>query len=253
LPRCLLRAAAALGLTVLAAVLRPAPAAAQIALGETGLTLTATPALTTDYVFRGISQTRSRPAIQFTGDLAHSSGVYIGAFASNVAFAGTDARQEIDALFGYRFELLTVNWDLGGIYYSYPGYDRQPGQLRLDYFEFALRGTREIGPVKVLGAFHYSPDFQGEARNGFYLEGGVDVTLPFEFTASGRLAYQWIDRNRNFGAPDYLWYSIGVSRPLPFGFTAALAWYDTNISQSDCFAGAKVCDGRVVFTLSRTF
>jgi hypothetical protein len=71
----------------------------------------------------------------------------------------------------------------------------------------------------------------------------VDVTLPFEFTASGRLAYQWIERNRNFGTPDYLWYSIGISRPLPLGFTASLAWYDTNLSQNDCFAGQKVCDG----------
>lgn len=252
MPRCLLRAAAAL-LGLASIGLQAAPAAAQIELGETGLTLTATPALTTDYVFRGISQTRSRPAIQFTGDLAHSSGVYIGGFVTNVAFPGTDARQEVDALFGYRFEALGVNWDLGGIYYTYPGYSRQPGQLRLDYFEVALRGTREFGPVKVLGAFHVSPDFQGESGNGFYLEGGVDVALPFEFTASARLAYQWIDRNSNFGTPDYLWYSIGVSRPLPLGFTAALAWYDTNLSQNDCFAGQKVCDGRVVFTLSRPF
>ena len=107
MPRCLLRAAAALGFAALGA-LQAAPAAAQIELGQSGLTLTATPALATDYVFRGISQTRGRPAIQFTGDLAHGSGVYIGTFLSNVAFAGTDARQEIDALFGYRFALLTV-------------------------------------------------------------------------------------------------------------------------------------------------
>jgi uncharacterized protein (TIGR02001 family) len=158
LPRCLLRVAAALGFAALAA-LRPMPAAAQIELGETGLTLSATPTLTTDYVFRGISQTRSRPAIQFTADLAHSSGVHIGGFVTNVAFAGTNARQEVDALFGYRFEALGMNWDLGGIYYAYPGYSRQPGQFRLDYFEVALKATREFGPVKVLGAFHYSPDF----------------------------------------------------------------------------------------------
>lgn len=249
-PRALL---AATGLTAAAAAAAATPAAAQIAIGETGLTVTATPALTTDYLFRGISQTRSRPAVQGTVEIAHASGVYVGAFASNVAFPGTNARQEIDAYGGYRFEALGINWDVGGILYNYPGYDQQPGQFRLEYFEAALRANREFGPVKVLGAFHWSPNFQAQSGNGFYLEGGVDVTLPLEFTASARLAYQWIDRNPRFGTPDYLWYSVGVSRPIPGGFTLALGWYDTNLSRSDCFGGQKVCAGRVVFTVSRTF
>ncbi|MBW8270130.1 TorF family putative porin [Caldovatus aquaticus] len=246
------RALALLGAAVLATAAAP-PAAAQIALGETGLTLTATPALVTDYVFRGISQTRSRPAIQGTAEIAHESGLYLGAFASNVAFQGTNARQEVDAFAGYRFEALGIAWDLGGILYNYPGYDPGPGQFRLEYFEAALRASREFGPVKLLGAFHWSPNFQAQSGNGFYLEGGVDVSLPLEFTASGRLAYQWIDRNPRFGTPDYLWYSVGVSRPVPGGFTLALGWYDTTLSRADCFGGQKVCAGRVVFSVSRAF
>ena len=47
-----------------------APAArAEFALGETGLTMSATPTLTTDYLFRGISQTRNRPAAQLTAEI----------------------------------------------------------------------------------------------------------------------------------------------------------------------------------------
>ncbi len=117
-----LAAACALGIGGMAL-----PAAAQVNIEALGLTLTATPAAQSDYLFRGISQTRNRPALQLTLDLEHSSGFYIGAFASNVAFLGTDARQEIDALAGYRFELATVKFDIGGIYYTYPGYQAQPG------------------------------------------------------------------------------------------------------------------------------
>ncbi|MBY0335953.1 MAG: hypothetical protein K2X11_05025 [Acetobacteraceae bacterium] len=52
------------------------PAAAQMAIGETGLSVTATGTFASDYLFRGISQTRSRPAWQLSNvEVSHSSGV----------------------------------------------------------------------------------------------------------------------------------------------------------------------------------
>lgn len=45
-------------------------------------------ALTSDYIFRGISQTQGDPAIQGGLDVAHESGLYIGTWASNVDFGG---------------------------------------------------------------------------------------------------------------------------------------------------------------------
>ena len=49
--------------------------------------------LTTDYVFRGISQTDEKPAIQGGLDYAHSSGAYAGVWASNVDFNDGDVLQ----------------------------------------------------------------------------------------------------------------------------------------------------------------
>lgn len=228
------------------------PARAEIALGETGLSLTLTPTIASDYLFRGISQTRNRWAAQFTAEMTHSSGVYIGGFISNVAFQGTNARQEIDLYGGYRFSALTINWDIGAILYTYPGYTANGG-FDLNYVELALRASREIGPVKLSGSLFYSPDYQLQSGNSLYLEGGIDISLPFEFVAQGRLGYITIDNNTRYGTPDYLWWSAGISRPLPFGFSASLAYYATNISQSDCVGGQKICDGRVLFSLSRAF
>jgi hypothetical protein len=56
-------------------------------------------ALTTDYVWRGISQTQKAPAIQGGFDLAHDSGLYIGVWASNVNFVDDDTS---DIETGYR-------------------------------------------------------------------------------------------------------------------------------------------------------
>jgi uncharacterized protein (TIGR02001 family) len=246
-------------LSVLAALLAATlcgagPALAQTRVEALGLTLSATPALATDYLFRGISQTRNRPAAQLGFEALHDSGAYAGAFLSNVAFAGTDARQELDALAGYRFSLLGLNWDVGAIYYSYPGYRRQtPGAYNIDYIEGALKASRGIGPVTLATAVNVSPNYFGQSGTGVYLEGGADVKLPLDLTASGRLGYQWIEREPRFGTPDYLWYSLALAHDLPGAVTLALGYYGTNIVQRDCGGGQKICDNRVLVSLSRKF
>src|SRR4051812_49838336 len=64
------------------------PAAAQQQIESLGLTVTTTPAVSNDYLFRGISQTRNNWAFQGTLDVQHASGVYVGAFISNAKFVG---------------------------------------------------------------------------------------------------------------------------------------------------------------------
>lgn len=94
---------------------QPAAAATGVAIPGTGLTLTTTGTVASDYLFRGISQTRNRPAVQGTFDLAHESGFYVDAFVTNAAFLGgpyNDTRQEVDVLAGYRFTLGRVSLDL---------------------------------------------------------------------------------------------------------------------------------------------
>ena len=50
-----------------------------------GLEFSANVALTSDYIFRGISQNESDPAIQGGFDVAHTSGIYAGVWGSNVS------------------------------------------------------------------------------------------------------------------------------------------------------------------------
>ncbi|WP_135465644.1 TorF family putative porin [Crenalkalicoccus roseus] len=257
LPALSLAAAAA------AAALAPAPEAAAFEVPRAGLTVTLTPAVTSDYLFRGISQTRNTWAVQGTLDVEHASGLYVGAFLSSAKFLAdpwNDTRQELDLLAGYRFTLAGVKLDLGYIAYLYPGQSKAPGGQRNEYQEVMLRATREAGIAKLSAALAYSPNFFGRSGNALYLEGGVDVSLPLEVTVFGRLGHQWIERNAAFGTPDYLWYGIGLQREIVLGLTASVGWYGTDIRRRDCApvalraeGGQRLCDGRVVFTLSRTF
>ena len=78
-------------------------------------------AIATDYMYRGGSQTTEQPAISGGFDYGHSSGVYAGVWASNVDF-GNSANIEIDYYGGIAGELSNgIGWDVGGLYYSYPG------------------------------------------------------------------------------------------------------------------------------------
>ena len=258
-----LRGLAVVALAGAATLLAPAPEARALEIPEAGLTVTATPTIASDYLFRGISQTRNNWAYQGTLDVQHGSGVYVGAFLTNAKFLASPwnaTRQELDLLAGYRFDIGPVALDIGYIGYFYPGQDKAPGGQLNEYHEFALKASYTIEPVKVMAGFYYSPNFFGRSGDGFYLEGGADVTLPYEFTASARLGYQWIERNAFFGTPDYLWYSIGVAREIYWGVTAGVGWYGTSISKRDCApvldratGGQRICDGRVLFTLSKTF
>jgi uncharacterized protein (TIGR02001 family) len=245
----LLAGTAGLALLALAA----APAQAQTRLDAAGLTLTATPGLSTDYLFRGISQTRNRPAAQLTLEAAHDSGFYAGAFASNVAFAGTNARQELDLLAGYRFEALGIGWDVGAIYYTYPGYDRPAGAQEIDYAEAVLKASRVVGDVTLMGAAYATPNYFGRSGTGVYLEGGVDWALPLGLTASGRLGYQWIERESRFGTPDYATFTASLSREVAAGVVLAVSYAGTDIARDHCAGGQKICDDRVMLTLTRKF
>lgn len=249
-------------------VLSPQASLAQQTIDSLGLTVITTPAITSDYMFRGISQTRNRPAAQLTLDVEHSSGVYVGAFISNVAFAATNARQEVDVLAGYRFAVGDLKLDIGATYYAYPGYSAAPGGFELDFYEFALRASYEAAPVKFVGTAAYSPQFTGESGNAYFVEGGFDLSLDFGFTVSPRIGYQWVERNivpaagsrdGHFGAQDYGYLSLSVSREIFGGVVGTVTGvYNTLSTQNgdtatDCFGGLKVCDNRFTVTVSRPF
>jgi len=84
--------------------------------------------LYSQYIFRGLTQTNKKPALQGGVDLTHSSGLYAGAWASNVNWtvdSGSYKSEslEIDLYGGYRYNFgdTGLGIDLGALQYLYPG------------------------------------------------------------------------------------------------------------------------------------
>lgn len=117
-----------------------APAAAEVKPSEvkSPYTLTGNVGLFSQYIFRGLTQTGRKPAVQGGFDFAHESGFYAGTWASNISWLKENASNsvpgtvqgtygeggsgEFDFYGGYKWNLpQDFVVDLGTLYYWYPG------------------------------------------------------------------------------------------------------------------------------------
>lgn len=228
-----------------------APAAME---AEKAYSFSANVAVTSEYFFRGLSQTDGSPTIQGGFDAGYDldgpADLYLGVWGSGVNFqtptAGDDATTEFDIYGGLTGEVKGVSWDAGFIWYTYPGAD---SSLDYDFIEGAFSLGYDFGPAAISGGINYSPEYFGDSGDAIYLATGVDVPLPEGFGLGFHLGHQSIDNNANFGTPDYLDWSISVSKSFE-GLDFSLAYIDTDLSESEC---NDVCDTKVVGTVSKSF
>lgn len=80
--------------------------------------VTANLGATSNYVWRGVTQTADAAAIQGGIDYADDSGFYLGTWASNI-----NGGEEVDLYGGYAGEINDFGYDLGAILYAYPSAD----------------------------------------------------------------------------------------------------------------------------------
>jgi uncharacterized protein (TIGR02001 family) len=162
---------------------------------------TVTPTLTSDYDFRGVTQTDEDPAFQLGLTYTAESGFYVGLWGSNIDFAGVDADVEVDAFLGFAGgdAAETFGYDLGLIYYAYPG------ESSLDTFEVYAG----ISKGWVSGKLWYSPDIASSDLDGFYVEANATIPLPNNFSLLGHAGYTFGDASWSGPLKD-LDYSVGV-------------------------------------------
>ncbi|MGH8488557.1 MAG: TorF family putative porin [Gammaproteobacteria bacterium] len=217
-------------------------------------------ALTTDYLFRGISRTDNGPAIQ--GSLEYNFtpwGIYLGAWASNVDTLTSEGEVEIDWYGGFRGEFATtgVGWDLGAIYYHYPGDDERLAQpLEADYVEgkAGLSYKFQGAPFEpaTSATVYWSPDFYRETGDAVYVDGSLGLSLPYELGLGFHVGYQYADGFDDIGDGDYIDWRVGLSREV-LGFGLDVSYWNAENAASFCGVGSEQCGGTVVGTISKKF
>ena len=124
-------------------------------------------ALTTDYVFRGFTQTDEKPALQGGFDINHETGTYFKVWGSNVKFLEGEevspkdrASLEIDALLGYQRPLNeNMTYGLQIARYMYPG---AGSSLNYDMTEFNINLKYVLGQTEWGFNYDYSPEYSAE-------------------------------------------------------------------------------------------
>ena len=208
-------------------------------------------ALTSEYYFRGLSQTDDAPAIQggfdYSVDIAPPASLYLGVWGSNVDFNdGADgATVETDLYGGLNGSIgdTGISWDAGLIYYAYPG-----AASSLDYDFYELQGSLgyDFGVASTTASLNYSPDNFGDSGKAYYPKLALEVPVG-PVTLDGYIARQYIEKNDVFGVPDYTEWNLSATTSIA-GFDATVAYSDTNISgDPDGQTGA------VIFTIARSF
>ena len=102
------------------AVTLGAAIAAALASGVAAAEVTGNAAITNNYIWRGVTQTKDQAAGQGGVDWGHSSGLYAGTWLSNVDFSGLGDGYEMDVYAGFGGEIGGFGYDLGVISYQYP-------------------------------------------------------------------------------------------------------------------------------------
>jgi uncharacterized protein (TIGR02001 family) len=226
---------------------------AQTKAPEPDYTLTGNVTLATDYRFRGISQTNRNPALQGGFDFAHKSGFYLGNWNSNVnSQFYNGANLEMDFYGGYKGTAGAVGYDIGVIYYYYPGSGDAAGTSKIDNTEIYFGAS--YGPFSAK-YFHAVSDFFSvpDTKNSYYLDLGYTMDLGNGWGANAHVGYQKV-KNIAGDAGKVTDYKLGLTKDLS-GWLVGASYISTNRKNTffDPTSGKDIGKGTVVLSLGKTF
>ncbi len=225
-------------------------------------------ALTTNYLYRGISQTGAGPAVQGGFDYAGASGLYIGAWGSSISWlsdAGVakdsgvaNSGLELDTYLGYKAAAGAVSYDVGFLRYNYPG-TYAAGITKADTNEVYGAVTYSIVTAKLsysLGDLFGVSKASGSTYfdlSAAYPLADSGVTLGAHY---GKQTYkgETADGYKTAGTdPTYADYNISASKDLS-GYVYSLMYSKTNAKSGGFYTNVQGKDlgkGVLVLTLKR--
>ncbi len=257
-----------LSLSIAAALLAPGVASAQAAAASP---IVGNAGVFSQYIFRGLSQTGGKPALQGGADYAHSSGAYMGTWMSNISWlndAGvyTESSLEWDFYGGYKGSFAgDFGYDVGLLQYYYPG-NRLPGTVNAN----TLEAYGALTWKWITGKFSYSLTDRtfgvADSFGTYYLD--LTATFPVtdkvslsahygiqKFKGSGGLACP--AAGSNDACASYKDYKLGATYALPQAWTVGAFYTGTSMDAGQkafyTIAGRELGKSALTAYLQKTF
>lgn len=244
------------------------------------ITISGAATITSDYRFRGVSQSDEGLAVQGGITISHESGFYVGTWGSNLAGWGTfgGTNMELDLIAGYKFGVGEGTLDTGLVWYMYPS-----GLDTTDFAELYAKLSGAVGPVSLTAGVAYAPKQEalgnafpvgapanpGDKEDNLYLTGDAAYGISgAPITLKAHIGYS--DGNPGLGpngtsiAPTgtYFDWSLGADIAPISGLTLSISYVDTDISEAEAalirpnfatLAGKSISDATVVLSVTAAF
>lgn len=211
--------------------------------------------LTSDYRFRGISQTQNAAAIQGGVDYTHASGFYAGNWNSSISsqMYTNGSGMESDLYAGFKKTVLGLTFDVGSYNYVYP---RSTASATTDY------DTKEVYAgvaYKELVSFKYSQSLSNyfgvaNSRNSNYYQLDSKIPLAGNLSAVAHIGHTAVNHSSNLNYSDY---NVGVVYDLK-GWDIGGRFY-TNTGMTSTAKTATTLNGQslyknaIVISASKSF
>ncbi len=177
-------------------------------------------ALTSDYRFRGVSQSRLQPALSAGADYTNNpTGFYLGTWASTIKWtkdAGGGGDFELDIYGGKRGEIVKdVSYDVGVLTYIYPSNGLMPTKAETT----EIYGQIGYGPAYAKYSYGLTNIFAfTDSKRSGYLDLGANIDIAEGTQLNLHVGHQSVRNNPDF---EYTDYKVGVTKD--FGFASVSA------------------------------
>lgn len=233
---------------------------------EAAFTTSANIALVSNYIFRGVTYTQGKPAVQGGFDLAHVSGAYLGIWGSNVSESPLNgAAGEIDVYGGYANSVGNLNYDVGFLRFTFPGGKIAGTNEKYDTLELYASLTWRFGNLKysrtLTDYFGFNDKSFGMGRGDSKGSHYIEANLAHEFLPGWSiLAHVGHQSVKNYGDYDFSDWRVALTKDFEGGWQAGVAWADTDADKTlytACNSSGRGCkdtgSGKWVVHLSRSF
>lgn len=213
--------------------------------------------ITSDYRFRGVSQTQNASAIQGGIDYSHASGLYVGNWNSSVSsqLYTNGAGMESDLYAGVKKEVMKdITLDVGSMNYFYPRATNSTSSTNFDTNElYAGVSYKDIVTAKYSQSLS---DYFGtsNSKNSSYTQADVAMPIVGKLVAVAHVGRTNVNHSASLNYTDY---NAGVMYDLQ-GWAVAAKYY-TNTSKGSGFESANTVNSQklykdlVVLSVSKSF
>lgn len=194
-----------------------------------------------EYIFRGLAQTDGDPALQGGIDYTHSSGLYLGTWASNISWLkdfdaySSGGSMEWDFYGGYRgtFGTTDFGYDIGLLYYWYPG-NAASGFAKANTLEAYAGLSWKWLSAKYSHSLDDKTFGVRDSRGTWYLDLSASVPVSEKFALQAHWGKQKFRDNdgADNDAASYEDWKLGGTYALPYDFTIGVFYTDTNMNSS---------------------